>query len=173
MDNKELKPGATLFLPVFNEGALFYAGDGHGVQGDGEVCVTALETGLEGAFRLTVRKDLRLERPFAETETHLMSIGLDEDLDDAAKQAVREMVREMVREHQPLAQPGLHALFAGRRPAGDADRGRQQGRAHAPRQAPPLSAAQRKMAARSFLDVPSPCRGGRLMRRRDVPATAS
>ena len=72
-----------------------YAGDGHGVQGDGEVCVTALETGLEGAFRLTVRKDLRLERPFAETETHLMSIGLDEDLDDAAKQAVREMVREV------------------------------------------------------------------------------
>ena len=95
MDNKELKPGATLYLPVFNEGALFYAGDGHGVQGDGEVCVTALETGLKGAFRLTVRKDLRLERPFAETETHLMSIGLDEDLDDAAKQAVREMVREV------------------------------------------------------------------------------
>jgi acetamidase/formamidase len=95
MDNKELKPGTTLYLPVFNEGALFYAGDGHGVQGDGEVCVTALETGLSGAFRLTVRKDLRLERPFAETETHLMSIGLDEDLDDAAKQAVREMVREV------------------------------------------------------------------------------
>lgn len=95
MDNKELKPGATLFLPVFADGALFYAGDGHGVQGDGEVCVTALETGLEGAFRLTVHKDLRLQRPFAETQTHLMSIGLDEDLDDAAKQAVREMVREV------------------------------------------------------------------------------
>jgi acetamidase/formamidase len=58
MDNKELKPGTTLYLPVFNEGALFYAGDGHGVQGDGEVCITALETGLKGSFRLTVRKDL-------------------------------------------------------------------------------------------------------------------
>ena len=45
MDNKELKPGTTLYLPVFNEGALFSAGDGHGVQGDGEVCITALETG--------------------------------------------------------------------------------------------------------------------------------
>ncbi|MDO9711815.1 acetamidase/formamidase family protein [Paracraurococcus lichenis] len=95
MDNKELKPGTTLFLPVFNEGALFYAGDGHGVQGDGEVCITALETGLKGSFRLTVRKDLSLKMPFAETATHLMSIGLDEDLDDAAKQAVREMVREI------------------------------------------------------------------------------
>jgi acetamidase/formamidase len=92
MDNKELKPGTTLYLPVYNEGALFYAGDGHGVQGDGEVCITALETGVTGTFRLTVRKELGFTWPFAETADHLMSIGLDEDLDDAVKQAVREMV---------------------------------------------------------------------------------
>lgn len=92
MDNKELKRGTTLYLPIYNDGALFYAGDGHGVQGDGEVCITALETGVTGTFRLTVRKDLGLTWPFAETETHLMSIGLDEDLDDAVKQAVREMI---------------------------------------------------------------------------------
>ncbi len=92
MDNKELKPGTTLYLPVFNKGALFYAGDGHGVQGDGEVCITALETGVTGTLRLTVRKDMKIARPFAETPTHLVSIGLDEDLDDAARQAVREMV---------------------------------------------------------------------------------
>jgi acetamidase/formamidase len=84
-----------LFLPVFAEGALFSTGDGHGVQGDGEVCITALETGLEGTFRLTVRKDLGYDYPFAETPTHLISIGLDEDLDDAAKQAVREMVKHV------------------------------------------------------------------------------
>lgn len=97
MDNKELKPGTTLYLPVFAEGALFYAGDGHGVQGDGEVCICALETALTGSFRLTVRKDLSLAVPFAENATHLISIGIDEDLDDAAKQAVREMVREICR----------------------------------------------------------------------------
>jgi acetamidase/formamidase len=97
MDNKELKPGATLYLPVFNEGALFMAGDGHGMQGDGEVCITALETGLAGTFRLTVRKDFKIDFPFAETPAHLMSIGLDEDLDDAAKQAVREMVMHICR----------------------------------------------------------------------------
>ena len=97
MDNKELKPGTTLYLPVFNEGALFMAGDGHGVQGDGEVCITALETGLTGTFRLTVRRDFKVDFPFAETATHLMSIGLDEDLDDAAKQAVREMVNHIRR----------------------------------------------------------------------------
>jgi acetamidase/formamidase len=95
MDNKELRPGSTLYLPIYNEGALFYAGDGHGVQGDGEVCITALETGVTGTFRLTVRKDLDLKWPFAETSTHLMSIGLDEDLDDAAKQAVREMINHV------------------------------------------------------------------------------
>ncbi len=95
MDNKELRAGTTLYLPVFNEGALFFAGDGHAVQGDGEVCITALETGMTGTFRLTVRKDMELRWPFAESATHLMSIGLDEDLDDAAKQAVREMVKHV------------------------------------------------------------------------------
>ncbi len=97
MDNKELRKGTTLYLPVLTEGALFLAGDGHGVQGDGEVCITALETGLTGTFRLTVRKDLSFKMPFAENDTHLISIGIDEDLDDAAKQAVREMVREIAR----------------------------------------------------------------------------
>ena len=95
MDNKELRAGTTLYLPIFNEGALFFAGDGHGVQGDGEVCITALETGVTGRFRLTVRRDMSLDWPFAETKTHLISIGLDEDLDDAAKQATREMVRHI------------------------------------------------------------------------------
>lgn len=97
MDNKELKPGTTLYLPVFEEGALFMAGDGHGVQGDGEVCITALETGLTGTFRLTARNDLQFDYPFAETATHLISIGMNEDLDDAAKQAVRQMVHHVCR----------------------------------------------------------------------------
>ena len=95
MDNKELRAGTTLYLPIFNEGALFFAGDGHGVQGDGEVCITALETGVTGRFRLTVRRDIDLKWPFAESKTHLISMGLDEDLDDAAKQATREMVRHI------------------------------------------------------------------------------
>src|ERR1035437_3188166 len=58
LDNKELIPGAKLYLPVFVPGALFSCGDGHGVQGDGEVCVTAIETALQGHFRLTLRRDL-------------------------------------------------------------------------------------------------------------------
>jgi acetamidase/formamidase len=88
-----MRVGTTLYLPVFNPGGGFYAGDGHGVQGDGEVCITALETGLTGTFRLSVRKDLPGGWPFAETPTDLMSIGLHESLDEAMRQAVREMVR--------------------------------------------------------------------------------
>src|SRR5579862_2531829 len=92
MDCKELVAGATLYLPVWTEGALFSAGDGHGVQGDGEVCVTALETALTGTFRLTLHKGMGLSLPRAETPTHLITMGFNEDLDDAAKTALREMI---------------------------------------------------------------------------------
>jgi acetamidase/formamidase len=93
MDNKELVAGTKVFFPVFNEGALFSVGDGHGVQGDGEVCVTAVETALTGRFRLSVRKDMQLTAPRAESSTHYITMGFDEDLDDAAKQALRDMIR--------------------------------------------------------------------------------
>lgn len=92
MDNKDLRPGSTLYLPVFNDGALFSAGDGHGRQGDGEVSIAAVETALEGRFRLTVRKDMKIDTPFAETSDELISMGFDEDLDEAMRKAVRDMI---------------------------------------------------------------------------------
>jgi acetamidase/formamidase len=92
IDNKELVEGTTLLLPVQAEGALFSAGDGHAVQGDGEVCLTALETALTGTFRLTLHKGMSIAMPRAVTATHLVTHGFDPDLDDAAKQALREMI---------------------------------------------------------------------------------
>jgi acetamidase/formamidase len=97
LDNKELTEGTTLYLPVFNEGALFSAGDGHGVQGDGEVCINALEICLTGHFRLSLVKgggprDPVLNFPRAETRTHYITMGMNEDLDLAMKQALREMI---------------------------------------------------------------------------------
>ncbi len=92
LDNKELIPGAKLYLPVFVPGALFSCGDGHGVQGDGEVCVTAIETALQGRFRLTLRKDLRLDYPRAETPTHYMTMAMDPDLDQCVVRALRDMI---------------------------------------------------------------------------------
>lgn len=93
LDNKELLPGTKLFLPVFVPGASFSCGDGHGVQGDGEVCVTAIETALKGRFRLTVRKDLKLAYPRAETPTHYMTMYMDPDLDVCAVEALRDMIK--------------------------------------------------------------------------------
>jgi acetamidase/formamidase len=93
MDLKELTAGTTLYLPVFVPGANFSCGDGHGVQGDGEVCITALETALSGTFRFTVRKDLQFKLPRAETPSHHITMAFNEDLDDAAKDALREMIK--------------------------------------------------------------------------------
>ena len=87
LDNKELGAGATLFLPVWVPGANFSAGDGHGVQGDGEVCINALETCLTGTFTFTLHKSTGLRYPRAETPTHFISMGMNEDLDLAMKQA--------------------------------------------------------------------------------------
>jgi acetamidase/formamidase len=100
LDNKELTEGTTLFLPVWTEGANFSAGDGHGVQGDGEVCINALEICLTGTFTLILHKNPPpgartplLGYPRAETATHFISMGMHEDLDLAMKQALREMIR--------------------------------------------------------------------------------
>lgn len=92
IDCKELTAGSTIYLPVFNDGALFSTGDGHAAQGDGEVNGTAIETSLTGTFHFRVRKDLRWKLPRAETPTHYIAFGLDTDLDDAARQALREMI---------------------------------------------------------------------------------
>jgi acetamidase/formamidase len=92
MDNKEFVPGTTIFFPIWVPGALFSVGDGHAVQGDGEVCLTALETALSGTFELVLRKDIRLRLPRAETPSHYITMGFDPDLDIAAKVALREMI---------------------------------------------------------------------------------
>ena len=96
MDCKEFVAGTSLYLPVFVPGANFSAGDGHAVQGDGEVCLTALETCLKGTFELVVHKKMRLAMPRAITPSHYITIGLDLDLDDAAKQALRGMIAWLV-----------------------------------------------------------------------------
>ncbi|MFB3920460.1 MAG: acetamidase/formamidase family protein [Terriglobia bacterium] len=96
MDNKELVAGTTLYMPVHAKGALFMVGDGHAAQGDGEVCVTALETSLRGTFQLIVRKDMKLNWARAETPTHFITMGFHENLEDAAKIALDEMLDYLV-----------------------------------------------------------------------------
>jgi acetamidase/formamidase len=94
---------------VFAEGALLSVGDGHAVQGDGEVCLTALETCMQGSLELILRKDLHVKFPRAETATHHITMGLDLDLDDAAKQALREMIK-LLRELAQLPPADAYTL---------------------------------------------------------------
>jgi acetamidase/formamidase len=96
MDNKELVAGTILYLPVHAKGALFEIGDGHAGQGNGEVDVTAMETSLVGTLRFVLRKDLHVKYPRAETPTHYIAMGFDDDLSIAAHRAVREMVDFLV-----------------------------------------------------------------------------
>jgi acetamidase/formamidase len=92
MDNKDLVAGTTLYIPVQAKGAMFEVGDGHAGQGDGEVDITAMETSLTGTFEFIVRKDMHLNWPRAETPTHYITMGFNEDLREATTMAAREMI---------------------------------------------------------------------------------
>lgn len=92
LDNRELVAGTTLYIPIFTRGALFEIGDGHAAQGDGEVDQTAIETSLRGRLQLTVRKDMKLTWPRAETATDYISMATDPDLAVATKAAIQEMI---------------------------------------------------------------------------------
>ena len=98
MDVKDLTVGSTLYLPVFHPGALFYVGDPHSAQGDGEVSGTAIEQSLSGLFRIVLHKNTPISMPRAETDTHYIVMGIDLDLDRALQEAVDEVVSFLVRE---------------------------------------------------------------------------
>jgi acetamidase/formamidase len=98
MDFRELKVGSTLYLPVFHPGGLFYVGDPHGVQGDGEVSGNALEQSLTGVFRFTVLKGKTITGPRAENGTRYFLMGIDTDLNRATRKAVVETVDFLVKE---------------------------------------------------------------------------
>src|SRR5689334_374271 len=102
LDTKHLTPGATLYLPVGVEGALFSLGDTHAAQGDGEVCGTAIETAMDVVLRLSVRKDVHVEAPqydvpatapaeHERTSYHVCT-GVGPDLMEDARDAVRATI---------------------------------------------------------------------------------
>jgi len=98
MDFRDLKAGSTLYLPIFHRGALFYVGDPHGTQGDGEVSGNAIEQSLTGVFRFTVVKGKTLRGPRAEDATHYYVMGIDLDLDRAMRKSVSETIDFLVKE---------------------------------------------------------------------------
>ncbi len=98
LDIKEVGAGSTVFLPVHVPGALLSIGDGHAAQGDGEVSGTAIETSLTTTIEVILHKRKPLRYARIETATHVITVGLDVDLDEAARIATREMIDYLVAE---------------------------------------------------------------------------
>lgn len=92
LDLKELTTGSTLYIPVFHPGGLFFTGDAHAAQGDGEITGTAIETANTAVLTFILHKGKTLKAPRAETPTHYIAIGLDPDLDNAMQMAADETV---------------------------------------------------------------------------------
>jgi len=104
MDNRQLGVGTSVYLPVSAEGALFWTGDGHSAQGNGEVSLTAIETSLTPTMKFVLHKDVPLDWPVAESEEYYIPMGFNEDLDYAMEHSVREAISLIVNEHglEPL-----------------------------------------------------------------------
>jgi acetamidase/formamidase len=108
MDIRQLTSGATLFLPVLVPGALFSVGDAHGAQGDGEVCITAVEMSAQCTLRFDLRRgqmvpepQLRSPRPPAGEGRRgpwYATTANGPDLYASSQQAIRYMIDHIVRE---------------------------------------------------------------------------
>jgi len=108
VDTRHLTAGSTLWLPVWCEGALFSCGDPHAAQGDGEVCVTAVECDMRATLRLTVEHRSipgpRFQTPgpllsAEESRGHFGAMGIHENLHEGARIAVRSAIDWLVQEH--------------------------------------------------------------------------
>ena len=114
MDTRQLTRGATLFLPVQVEGALFSCGDAHAAQGDGEVCVTGIEAPMFATLRCTLQKGRRIPAPQFVAPGPLVprvnrggwygTTGVGPDLYRAAQDAIRAMIAYLDERHQLSAQ---------------------------------------------------------------------
>ena len=109
MDLKYLGIGSTLYLPVFNRGAQFFAGDGHAVQGDSEVDGGAIEISLTPTLQFILHKGKTLKLPRAETATDYLTTGLSVDLNEATRIALREAV-DFLQSEKALSAADAYAL---------------------------------------------------------------
>jgi len=110
MDVKRFTAGSTLYLPVFNPGALFVTGDSHAAQGDGEVDGTAIEASMTPTMQFILHKGAgkKMVWPRGEDANYFYTMGMDEDLDNAMKNAVTETVRFL--EEKGLSTADAYAL---------------------------------------------------------------
>ena len=111
MDTPDVREGTTVYLPVYHPGGLFYFGDGHALQGDGELCGSGLETSMEVAFRFGLLKDKKLAWPRLEDRDHIMVAGSARPLSDALRIAGVELVGWLVEDYG-LGKEDAYQLFS-------------------------------------------------------------
>jgi amidase len=99
MDVSDIKEGATVYLPVFHEGAYFYFGDGHALQGDGEICGSGLETTMDVTFEFQLIKGKKIAWPRIEDSEYIITVGSVRPLSDALRIAAVEMIDWLSAEH--------------------------------------------------------------------------
>ena len=92
MDYRGFREGTTVYLPVFADGALFSLGDGHAVQGDGEIAGTGIEISFDVRFTVTLIKGREISWPRGEDATHVFTVGNARPLDEGLRIATTEMV---------------------------------------------------------------------------------
>lgn len=96
MDASDVREGATVYLPIFHDGALFYFGDGHALQGDGEVCGSGLETSMDVTFQFDLVKGKKIRWPRIESDEYIMTTGSVRPLMDAFRIAQIELIDWLV-----------------------------------------------------------------------------
>ena len=109
LDLAELRTGAKLYLPVFVEGALFSAGDCHAAQGDGEVTGAAVECAAKAELTFNLIKGTNEKFPRAETLSHYITLGFEQDLTAAARKATERMV-DFISKEKNITQSEAYSL---------------------------------------------------------------
>jgi amidase len=112
LDFESITRSATIYLPVFHKGAYFYIGDGHALQGHGEIAGNALETSLNIGFTVRVikKETLSLNNPRVEDSTYIMAIGLDKSLDDALKIATAGLLEWLQQDYHLTLQEATQVM---------------------------------------------------------------
>jgi acetamidase/formamidase len=111
MDYNGLREGVTVYLPVFQEGAILFVGDGHALEGDGELTGDALETSMDVEFTVNLLRGQRTGGPRFESDEYLMASGIGGSLHDALQEATTQLARWIERDYKLT--PNESALVLG------------------------------------------------------------
>ena len=99
MDYRGFRAGVTVYFPVFVEGALFFVGDAHALQGDGEIVGTGIEVSADVEFTVEVLKGKRISWPRGENDEFVLAVGNARPLDQALQHATTELMRMLADDH--------------------------------------------------------------------------